>query len=303
VTPRRAASPAIDGILLVDKPAGMTSAAVVREVKRRLGVDKVGHLGTLDPFATGLLPLCLGEGAKVVPFLNQEAKAYSGTIVLGRETDTLDATGAVVAENAVPPLDDDRLADAAKLFVGTIEQVPPMYSAIKKDGVPLYRLARQGVELHLEPRRVTITSLEVGRGATPERLSLRVHCSKGTYVRSLARDLARALGTVGLLESLRREEFGPFRVADAVALDELAVGVPSGLLSPREAIRHVPETEVPEALAVRLRRGQQWPLRGFAAPGTGELRKVVSADGLVAVIGEHGGEWQLLRVFAAGGNS
>src|SRR5438552_13396906 len=213
-------SRSLDGVLLVDKPAGITSAGVVREIKRRLDVAKVGHLGTLDPFATGLLPLALGEGSKVVPFLNQEEKAYEGVICLGRATNTLDATGETTETARVPPLDARLLESIATRFRGAIEQVPPMFSALKRAGVPLYKLARKGVEVDLAPRRVEILSLSLAP-AGPETIALSVRCSKGTYVRSLARDIAKALETVRHLATLRRTGFGPFELSWARPLAAL----------------------------------------------------------------------------------
>jgi tRNA pseudouridine55 synthase len=166
----------LDGILLVDKPADITSAGVVREVKRRLRVAKIGHLGTLDPFATGLLPLALGEGTKVVSFLSQGEKSYVGIIALGRLTDTLDATGEVVARATVPSLAAGILEEVARQFRGTIEQVPPMFSALKRGGIPLYELARKGVDVDREPRQVHIESLSLSV-ASAEEISITVRCS------------------------------------------------------------------------------------------------------------------------------
>ena len=290
---------ALDGILLVDKPEGMTSAAVVRAVKRRLAVAKVGHLGTLDPFATGLLPLCLGEGAKVVAFLNQERKVYEGTIQLGVATETLDRTGAEVERLPVPELDADALERAASQFRGEIEQVPPMYSAVKQSGVPLYRLARRGVEVEREARRVTIGRLTL-RLAAAEHVELVVDCSKGTYVRVLAAELARALGTVGHLARLRRLGFGTFTVADAVPLDRIEKGVALPLVSPREALGALREFTIDADTERKLRLGQQWALSELPGPGqAGEIAKAIGKSGrLVAILGEERREWQIVRVLA-----
>ena len=296
----------LDGILLIDKPAGLTSAGVVREVKRRLGVSKVGHLGTLDPFATGLLPLAIGEGAKTVPFLNRERKAYTGTITLGRATNTLDSTGETTETAAVSPLTTERLEEAAKRFRGEIEQIPPMFSALKRSGVPLYKLARKGVELELDPRKVRIDSLSLAF-ATDGALALSVRCSKGTYVRSLARDIARALGTVGHLSSLRRTEFGPFELSNAVPLDGVSAAVTLPIVTPREALAGMRELEAGERLVGEIRLGQQWGLAGLAdARAPDEIAKVVSPRGeLVAIVTAGAGGWRILRVFPepAGGQS
>jgi len=288
----------VHGILLVDKPAGLTSAGVVREVKRRLGGAKVGHLGTLDPFATGLLPLAIGEGAKVVPFLNQEEKSYSGTIALGNATDTLDSTGRTTETAPVPPLTQATVDEIAGRFLGEIAQVPPAFSALKRGGVPLYRLARRGVELEVEPRRVSIASLSLAL-IGPQSLSLSVRCSKGTYVRSLARDLALALGTVGHLSALRRTAFGMFRVSEAVPLESVLGAGDLPVLSPRQALGRMRELQASEGLAREIRAGRQGALASLEpAEAAEEVAKVVGPDGeLVAVVGVRLGAWKILRVF------
>ena len=293
-------SRSLDGVLLVDKPAGITSAGVVREIKRRVDVAKVGHLGTLDPFATGLLPLALGEGSKVVPFLNQEEKAYDGVICLGRATNTLDATGETTETARVPPLDARLLESIATRFRGEIEQVPPMFSALKRAGVPLYKLARKGVEVDLAPRRVEIVSLSLAP-VGPETIALSVRCSKGTYVRALARDIARALETVGHLATLRRTAFGPFDVSRAAPLAALAAASLLPLLTPREALDPMPELFAAEELVADVRRGEQ---RGLAAlsppdPSTPAAKLIGPGGDLVAVVIAEQGEWRLARVLAA----
>jgi tRNA pseudouridine55 synthase len=288
----------LEGILLVDKPLGITSAGVVREVKRRLRVAKIGHLGTLDPFATGLLPLALGEGTKVVPFLSQAQKSYVGVIALGRSTDTLDATGAVVATAEVPPLTRGMLEEVAQRFRGTIEQVPPMFSALKRGGVPLYELARKGIDVDREPRQVCIESVSFTLVSAAE-ISISVRCSKGTYVRALACDVATALGTVGHLASLRRTAFGSFAVTSAIPLEDVMVGAELPILSPRAALAGLRELEADERLAIRIRKGQQAAAACLSAtPAPAELAKVLSAGGnLVALVGEERGRWRIQRVF------
>jgi tRNA pseudouridine55 synthase len=287
----------VDGILLVDKPEGITSAGVVRVVKRRLGGEKVGHLGTLDPFATGVLPLAVGEGSKLVPFLNEDEKAYVGKIALGRATNTLDSTGETTEERDVPVLSAATIDEAASRFRGEIAQVPPMFSALKRDGRRLYELARRGVEVELTPRTVTIHSLTL-RPFDAQTLELSVRCSKGTYVRSLARDVAEVLGTVGHLASLRRTEFGRFRVADAVELAaiERAANVP--ILAPREALAGIREFSVDDAMVECIRRGQQYALAGLPPPaGSAEIVKVVGRQGdLVALLEGDRAHWTIARV-------
>jgi len=289
----------LDGLLLVDKPAGMTSAGVVREVKGRLGGRKVGHLGTLDPFATGLLPLAIGEGAKVVPFLNQQEKAYRGTIRLGRTTDTLDVTGRTTETAAVPSISAALLDEVARRFCGQIEQEPPKFSALKRGGVPLYDLARRGIEVDVEPRPVRIESLSL-TAVSAEALEVSVRCSKGTYVRALARDIARALGTVGHLASLRRIAFGAFSIEQASLIEEVRLDAALALLTPRQALIGVRELAADERLAEQVYRGQQQGLASLASPaGPEEIAKLVGAGGeLIAVLGASGGCWKILRVFA-----
>ncbi len=293
-------SAAPGGILLIDKPAGLTSADVVRRVKRRLGGPRVGHLGTLDPFATGLLPLAIGEGLKVVQFLNQESKAYAGTVTLGAATDTLDSTGRVTETAAVPDDVAARLEAVAARFRGDIEQVPPMYSAIKRDGTRMYELARKGVALELEPRRVRIDTLDL-RAIGPAEIALDVHCSKGTYVRSLARDLAAALGTVGHLSALRRTRFGTFDLSAATPLEDLVERpVP---ISPRAALVDLREIESDADLVRRIRLGQQYALAKLPAPrGSDEVAKIIGPSGeLVAIVAASGASWKILRVLDVGG--
>jgi tRNA pseudouridine55 synthase len=266
-------------------------------VKRRLGAAKVGHLGTLDPFASGLLPLCVDEGAKVVAFLNEEGKSYEGTIRLGVATDTLDRTGTETAREPLPAIDDEALGRAARAFLGESEQVPPMYSALKRKGVRLYELARRGIEVEREPRRIRIESFEVRR-VDAERIGFAVAGSKGLYVRTLAADLARALGTVGHLESLRRTRFGSFAIEDATPLDEVAADRPLPLRSPREALPGRPEIEVDAVLERKLRAGQQWALRELRPPQPGErIAKLVGEGGdLVGILAAAGGRWSIDRI-------
>ena len=201
------------GVLVVDKPEGPTSHDVVAWARRALGTRAVGHAGTLDPMATGALVLAIGEGTKLVPYLTLDEKEYDFELVLGSETDTLDAQGAVVAEAEVPALDEETVRRVASGFVGPQQQRPPAYSAIKVDGVALHRRARRGEAVEAPLRAVTVHALRL-RSLAP--LAFSVRASKGFYVRSLGRDLARALGTVGHLGALRRTASGPFRVQDAL---------------------------------------------------------------------------------------
>jgi tRNA pseudouridine55 synthase len=210
----------MDGILNVDKPAGITSMDAVTRVKQALGVRKAGHAGTLDPDATGVLLVCLGKATKLFDELQRHDKEYRGTITLGVETDTYDAAGRVLARQPVPDLGRAALESALDRFRGEIRQVPPMYSALKRGGRPLYERARAGETVELEPRTVTVRELELLEWAPPD-LHVRVVCTRGTYVRSIAHDLGEVLGCGGHLKTLRRTRSGPHRDTDALPLAEL----------------------------------------------------------------------------------
>jgi tRNA pseudouridine55 synthase len=293
----------VNGILLIDKPEGLTSAAVVRIVKKTLVVEKVGHLGTLDPFASGLLPVCVGAGTKIAQFLLAERKSYTGTIRLGVETDTLDATGKVTRTAVVPPYGPAMLQDLEQRFSGEQWQIPPMYSALKRKGVPLYKLARRGVEVEREPRKVVIDEL-VLKGGESDTLRFSLSCSTGTYVRSLAADVGTALGCGAHLATLRRTVFGPFAVDGAISLSSLPELLTSGtlpLLSLRQALRQYRTLVVPATIVFRLCRGQQEALRGLPpAQSADEAVLVLDPDGEpVAVARQREGQWQLVRVLSA----
>ncbi len=210
----------VDGILLVDKPADWTSHDVVGFVRSRYRLAKAGHGGTLDPMATGLLVLLLGRATKLSDAVMRGEKTYEGTVTLGVSTDTQDREGRVLETRPVPPLDLAAVENAASRFIGEISQVPPMVSALKKDGVPLYKLARRGEEVEREARPVTVHSLEILGVNLPE-VFLRVRSGKGFYVRTLAHDLGQTLGCGGHLSSLRRTRSGAYRVEDALDIDTL----------------------------------------------------------------------------------
>ncbi len=209
-----------DGALLVNKPVGPTSHDVVDAIRRKFGIRKVGHCGTLDPNATGLLVIVLGKGTKLAERLIAEDKVYQGAIKFGETTDTHDADGEVIATAPVPPLDVDKLNEIAAEFVGDIMQTPPMVSAIKKDGVPLYKLARKGIEIERKPRLVHIYRFRFTDYCEPYGYC-EIACTKGTYVRTLAHDFGQRLGCGAHLGSLKRIASGRFNVQDATPLDEL----------------------------------------------------------------------------------
>jgi tRNA pseudouridine55 synthase len=290
----------MDGILLVDKPEGVTSAQVVRVVKKRLHGCKVGHLGTLDPSASGLLPLCIGRGTKIAQFLAPVQKGYTGVIKLGVETDTLDATGRVVRTAPVPLLGEKELVELERRFIGEQTQLPPVYSAIKKAGVPLYKLARRGIEVEREPRPVMILSLSLQLCSSDE-IAFDLLCSKGTYVRSLAADLGQALGCGAHLLRLRRVAFVPFTIAQAVPFSDLPIPLPSKppfFLSSRQALCCYREVKVAVGMAGKLRQGQQRILDQLNLCGReGEIVHLLTEEGeSVALAQQEREQWRLVRV-------
>jgi len=207
-----------DGAILVDKPAGPTSHDVVDAIRRKFGIKKVGHCGTLDPNATGLLIIVLGRGTKLSEKLMGDDKVYEGTIEFGVTTDSYDSDGQILETKAVPPLTLEGLNELAAQFIGDQMQTPPMVSAIKKDGVPLYKLARKGVEVEREPRLVHIYNFRFANYAEP-RGSFRLACTKGTYVRAIAHELGQKIGCGAHLAALRRSTSGKFDAADATPLE------------------------------------------------------------------------------------
>lgn len=208
------------GLLLIDKPAGMTSHDVVRQVRRLCRTKKVGHAGTLDPLATGVLPVAVGDGTKILQFLLAEDKSYRATFQLGVTTDTLDAEGQVLLQRAIPADAFARLESICANFRGAIVQIPPMYSALKKNGVPLYKLARNGQTVEREPRQVRVDRLEVIE-TEPQSITIEVDCSKGTYIRTLAADIGEELGCGSHLTALRRLSCGQFSLENCIALNKL----------------------------------------------------------------------------------
>jgi tRNA pseudouridine55 synthase len=257
----------VNGLLLIDKPSGITSHDAVNRVRRALGVRKVGHAGTLDPSATGLLLMGVGRATRLLRFLGELPKEYEGTGVLGVETTTLDAEGDVVRESPVDVAEND-LHDAMQSFVGDIEQVPPAYSAVKVGGEKLYRAARRGQSVEAPPRHVQVSEFDLTRFALP-RFDFRVRCSGGTYVRSLVADVGAGLGSGAHLERLRRTAIGPFTVQEASPPDE-----PTPLLPVERAVEHLPavtlqDEEVKAAIHGRCLgpTGISTPYRAIAPDG------------------------------------
>jgi tRNA pseudouridine55 synthase len=283
---------------VVDKPVRLTSHDVVARVRRAVGGGKVGHAGTLDPFATGVLVICLGAATRLAAWATAADKRYWAELTLGVETDTYDLTGTVVWTRSVTGVDRAAIERALANFVGDVEQRPPAFSAIHVGGRRMYDLVRRGEAVELAPRRVTIHRLDV-LGWEPPRLSLDVTCSKGTYVRSLAHDLGAVLGTGAHLSALRRLASGRFGIEMAVQLDEAIEAIETGrgaeLLQPLElAVEHLPRLDAEASGVARLRRGQ--PIER-ADPAVGCTARVHGPDGrLVAIVDRRNGAWWPSRV-------
>ena len=268
------------GILLLDKPQGLSSNGALQRVRKAFGAQSAGHVGTLDPMATGMLPLCLDEATKVIAEIESGAKCYEFTLQLGARTDTGDAEGSVVAEAPVPPLVSARVESALAAFRGVQKQVPPMYSALKRDGRPLYELARQGVEVEREARTIDIRRLELV-ALRDSALELVCECAKGTYIRVLGEDIARQLGTLGHLTRLRRLWVEPFKGMPMTTLeDALAQAAnPAGLMPPDAALQALPRAGLDEGQVVALRHVQA--VRAGTEPVThgGRRVRVYGPDG------------------------
>jgi tRNA pseudouridine55 synthase len=266
----------VNGVLLLDKPVGMTSNEALQRVKRLYGARKAGHTGSLDPLATGLLPLCLGEATKVSAFLLDADKRYQVRARLGVITRTADAEGEIIATAPWEGVEEACIRALLPRFTGEIEQLPPMYSAVKHKGERLYNLARQGIEVEREPRRITIYRLELTEWAPPE-LSLDVHCSKGTYVRTLAEDLGNAAGCGAHVSGLRRTGVGPYGADGLVTMVQVEAAAQEGypvldalLLPMQSALAHWPELRVSDDAAYYMKQGQ--PVLVPQAPSRGWVR-------------------------------
>lgn len=267
----------MNGIVIIDKPPGMSSANVVERVRRDLGVDRAGHGGTLDPLATGVLAICVGSGTKLAQFLLADDKAYEAEGILGVETDTLDRTGRVVAERTVDVTREALLAAIAAMR-GAQSQVPPMFSAIKQGGVRLYHLARAGEEVERAPRQIRIDRLEL-LGFEPPRFRIAIACSKGTYVRSVIADLGTAVGAGAHLAELRRTRSGHFTIDQAVTLDRLA----EATLIPPEQATGLPRVVVMAPLIAQIFNGVQLPVAAFGAAGLERFQLVDEGGRLLAI--------------------
>jgi len=292
------AGPALCGILLLDKPLGLSSNAALQRVRYLLGRPKAGHTGSLDPLATGMLPLCIGEATKLAGALLAGTKGYTVRMKLGERTDTGDSEGQVIERAPVPALDAARIETALATLRGPQLQVPPMYSALKREGQPLYKLARQGQEVEREARSIEIHALELLE-FTPDSISARVVCSKGTYVRTLSEQLGAALGSCAHVTALRRDFVEPFRGSPMVTLAQLeALEAMPPLLDADRAVSHLPALELSASQARAIGYGQE--ITSFDA-SPGEIR-LYGPGGLFLGLGKAGprGVVRPSRLFTAG---
>jgi tRNA pseudouridine55 synthase len=286
VSARRAEGP--DGLAVVDKPPAWTSHDVVAKARGLLGTRKVGHAGTLDPDATGVLLLGVGRVTRLMRFATALPKTYTATIVLGTETSTLDASGTVTARHDMSGVSADAVHAAAASLTGDIMQVPPMVSAVRVGGRRLHELARAGEEVERTPRPVTVHAFSVHAiDGEPLRWRAEVTCSSGTYVRTLAADLGTALGGGAHLTDLRRTAVGPFTEAEAIPLDQLD---PTSLLTPAQALRWMPSVDADDATALDVAYGRVLPAERFGPPDMPGPWRILGADGaLLAVYEAHRG--------------
>jgi len=295
----------VNGWCVLDKPVGMTSTYAVALVKRALNAKKAGHAGTLDPLASGMLPIALGEATKTVPYVMDGKKSYVFTVAWGVETDTDDAEGKPAQATNRTPSREEVEAQLPN-FIGTIEQVPPRYSAVKIQGERAYDLARDGEVVELKARTVEVENLEI-MAHDGERTVLRADCGKGTYVRALARDLGRAIGCLGHVSALRRTRVGPFNEGNAVSVGDLQAAGESGTIPPdllqpvAIALCDLDAIPVSRDQAGRIMRGQPAILRGRDAPIEGRVYATYNG-GLIAVGDVDRGEFLPHRVFSLGGN-
>ncbi|UYN94987.1 MAG: tRNA pseudouridine(55) synthase TruB [Enhydrobacter sp.] len=297
---RRRKGEKVDGWVVLDKPIGVGSTQAVGRVRRAFGAQKAGHGGTLDPLASGVLPVALGEATKTVPFVMDGRKEYRFMLRFGEARSTDDAEGEVVGISAARP-SDDAVRSVLSAFTGEIEQLPPAFSALKVAGRRAYDLARSGQEVVLAPRRVLVERLELVGRPDPDHAEFVVACGKGTYIRALGRDMARALGTVGCLAALRRTVCGPFREDGAISLSKLETlgHIPAlfGVLAPvATALDDIPALALTGAQADRLRQGQPVLLPRDAPPSGAMVRAVHEAT-LVALARSDGSAVRPVRVF------
>ena len=292
--------------MIIDKPGGITSMDVVRRVKRASGLKKVGHGGTLDPVATGVLPICLGQATRMMDYLVDGKKEYRGLVELGVETDTYDSAGQVTARTDPSGISAARVEAALDRFKGEIDQVPPMYSALKREGKRLYDLARSGVQVDLEPRRVMVEDISLESYESPL-ASVSVKCGRGFYMRSLAHDLGAELGVGGNLKALVRTRSGPFSLEDALSLDAAEEGLASGRFAgmvhaPDSVLASLPAVVLERGAAQLARQGQPIPQGAGLPPARrGQRARSYGADGefiALLVFDIAGSQWRPEKVFS-----
>ncbi len=274
----------MDGLVVVDKPSGWTSHDVVGKLRRVFGLKRVGHAGTLDPGATGVLLVGIGRVTRLLRFLTETGKVYRGDVIFGIATDTLDADGEIRRQAAMPDVTRNDVEAAVKAFIGEIQQIPPMVSAIKVGGKRLHELARQGEEIERAPRTVRIDRIAVEdfTGGEFPRATLSVECGSGTYIRSLADDLGRSLGGCAHLASLRRLAVGPFALDEAHTIEAVEAAPQASLLPPVEAVRHLDRIDVDDEMARGVRHGAVFPT-ALLRPGEGPLAVVGPEGDLLAL--------------------
>ena len=282
-----------NGLLLIDKGPGLTSHDVVAKVRRILGERKVGHAGTLDPMATGLLILAVGPSTRLLRFAQSEAKHYVGSVTFGVATDSLDADGAVVEERTVPELSVAEVDTATSAMLGLQQQTPPMVSAIQIDGQRIHELARKGIEVERSPREITVSAFALSPSDDPRIWNFDVECSVGTYVRVLLSDVAHRLGTVGHLSALRRLSSGAHHVENALTIDELAKAVERGdrvLAAPAAFVHDLEHVTLSDDEQRRMRMGQRLALAGTFDGA--EVAAMNSAGDLVGVLRRRDDVWK-----------
>lgn len=279
----------MNGIIIVNKPTGITSFDVVSRIRRLYQIKKVGHTGTLDPDASGVLPLCIGKATKVIEYLMDEDKAYRVGLLLGAATDTQDATGSIILEKPVL-VSDEEIETAINSFMGDQEQIPPMYSAVRIKGKRLYELARRGIEVERSPRPITIYKIDIlniERKSDKVHVTFEVECSKGTYVRTLCHDIGQLLGCGGHMNSLIRTRSGPFMLDDSYTLDDLEeikskMKLETALISMDKALLKMPSVYISHNNALRLKNGLSVPLGGLTA----DFIRVYHESGVFLAIGK-----------------
>jgi len=272
----------IHGVILLDKPTGMSSNAALQKIKHHFNAKKAGHTGSLDPLATGLLPICLGQATKVSEYLLNSHKKYTTVIKLGEVTETLDSEGEVTIRKHVD-VSAERLQLALTPFRGNIKQVPPMYSALKKDGQPLYKLARKGEVIERPARDMTVYSLQA-KHLDPNHVELHVHCSSGFYIRSLAHDIGQELGCGAHVVELRRTDIKSLNVADAAPLEKIVDSDLNDLLKPLDIlIEHMPKITISDAQALSMMQGKPTSANGLQ---TKELTRFYQPNGYLYGVGE-----------------